>query len=198
MCGKHNLSIGRVMKRTKKMLFLSFSPLHFSSLHLMLHLMWKIHPLHLLPFSLSSPFCPPFFYFVLSLSRSHPPFPSPLHAVVCRHAGISGPQNDRPNLSALAPFTKDGCLGNVFAGDWCTSELLRVWLAVTCLSTVHVLLAEAVCDCLVTGSLFFCFLSSSVVCVCVCDFRSLVHCSIIACCCVFLHMSCLSGRTAHR
>lgn len=67
----------------------------------------------------------------------------PLHAVVCRHAGISGPQNDRPNLSALAPVTKDGRLCSVCAYDWCTSELLPTWLVITCLSTALVLLAKA-------------------------------------------------------
>lgn len=60
--------------------------------------------------------------FLLLLSLCSPPLPSPsFHAVVCRHAGISGPQNDRPNLSALAPVAKDGRPGSVRASDWCTS-----------------------------------------------------------------------------
>lgn len=89
------------LKRTKICFcFLSISLL------LMLHLMARILPLHLLPFP----------FLLLSVPRSFtlysPSSPPPLslHAVVCRHAGISGPQNDRPNLSALAPVTKDGCL----------------------------------------------------------------------------------------
>lgn len=100
--------------------------------------MWKILPLHSLPssFFLSVPLflC---FVFSLSPSCSLPLSPSsfPLHAVVCRHAGISGPQNDRPNLSALAPVTKDGRPGSVCAYDWWASELLPVWLVITCLSS---------------------------------------------------------------
>lgn len=91
-------------------------------------------PSLLLFFSLSVPL---FLCFVPALSLSLSPSSFPFHAVVCRHAGISGPQNDRPNLSALAPVTKDGRLGSVWACDWCTSELLPMWLFVTCLSTAH-------------------------------------------------------------
>lgn len=114
---------------------------------------------------------PLFLCFVLSLSLS-PPLSS-LCTVVCRHAGISGPQNDRPNLSALAPVTKDGRPGSVCACDWCTSELLPMWLVITCLSTALVLLAKVgisvfclykvqfscvICDSLVTVTLpLFCF-----------------------------------------
>lgn len=109
----------------------SFSVSISLPLLLLLHLLWKILPLH------SPTLCPS-----VPLLCALPLF-FPLHAVVCRHAGISGPQNDRPNLSALAPVTKDGRLCSVCAYDWCTSELLPTWLVITCLSTALVLLAKA-------------------------------------------------------
>lgn len=145
----------------------------------------KVPPSALPPFSFFSLSVPLFLCFVLSLS---PPLPSPC-AVVCRHAGISGPQNDRPNLSALAPVTKDGRPGSVCACDWCASELLSVWLVATCLSTSLVFLAKVwiqffclckaqfssvICDCLVTITLpLLCFLSCTVLatetyCMCYC------------------------------
>lgn len=69
-----------------------------------------------------------FLCFVLFLSFSPSSFP--LLAVVCRHAGISGPQNDRPNLSGLAPVTKDGCF----------SQCVCLWL-------VHVLVSSRAIGC---------------------------------------------------
>lgn len=81
-----------------------------------------------------------FFSFMLSRSPSLPP-PS-LHAVVCRHAGISGPQNDRPNLTVLAPVTKDGRYDSVCACDWSRSQLLFMWLVIKCLSTLDVVVSS--------------------------------------------------------
>lgn len=78
----------------------------------------KDPPSALPPFSFF-PFCPSVpLLCALSHSLSLSPSSFPLHTVVCRHAGISGPQNDRPNLSALAPVTKDGRPGSVCACDW--------------------------------------------------------------------------------
>lgn len=93
------------------------------------------------PSVLLFPFLSPCWFALCSLSLFPPPLPSPSHTVVCRHAGISGPQNDRPNLSALAPVTKDGRPGSVCACDWCTFELLTMWLVSARLSTAPVFLA---------------------------------------------------------
>lgn len=81
------------------------------------------------PSQTAFPLCPSVLCFVLSLSLSPS---SPLHAVVCRHAGISGPQNDRPNLSALAAVTKDGCLSSVCACT-CWSYFPCDWAPLICL-----------------------------------------------------------------
>lgn len=109
VCVRDN-SWDRALKRTK---------ICFCFLSISLHCLWCSTLWPRSSLCTSSLF--PFFSFlspVLLLLYSLPPLsllaPSPpplsLHAVVCRHAGISGPQNDRPNLSALAPVTKDGCL----------------------------------------------------------------------------------------
>lgn len=83
----------------------------------------KDPPSALPPFSLFFSLSVPLFLcFVLSLPLSPSSFP--LHAVVCRHAGISGPQNDRPNLSALAPVPKDDLLGSVCVCLW----LVHTWV----------------------------------------------------------------------
>lgn len=67
-----------------------------------------------------SPFCPSVLLLcVLSLS---PPL---LSSCTLWYADMQefGPQNDRPNLSVLAPVTKDGRLASVLACHWPTPEL---------------------------------------------------------------------------
>lgn len=108
---------------------------------------------YFLSLSFLFPVAPPFVRdppSLLPLSLSVPlllPFVLPLSSVVCRHAGISGPQNDRPNLSALAPVTKDGRRGSARACDWCTSEFPAARLVGTCLSAALLFFFEKVCVC---------------------------------------------------
>lgn len=120
---------------------------------------------------------PPFFFlsvllflcFVLLLSFSPSSFP--LLAVVCRHAGISGPQNDRPNLSGLAPVTKDGCINQYV----CTSQLGPVPLDATWLSTYIVGKAWISVFCLYEKfKIYDCFVTISLVCFAFCPAHSFV------------------------
>lgn len=77
-----------------------------------------------------SPFCPSVLLLcVLSLS-------APLSPCTLWYADMQEfrPQNDRPNLSVLAPVTKDGRPSSVHACHWWTPELRSTWLVFSCSS----------------------------------------------------------------
>lgn len=89
---------------------------------LWLHLMGEILPL------LSPPLSPSFLlsvplFFCFVCSPSLPLFPPPVCTLWYADMQEFRPQNDRPNLSVLAPVTKDGRPARVRGCHWRTPEL---------------------------------------------------------------------------